>query len=111
MKPEDIRRLYRQEDAATDAEAKALYGEVRTDPDMARNLLLTLYALSGDDPEFDGLLSLVLKAGMMQLLAERVHEDDAFALKIGELIADAMEQTQPRPRTPRGRRQPKAKTA
>lgn len=104
MKPEDIRRLYNQEDAATDAEAAQTQSDMRTDPDMARSALLTIYALAEDDPAFSGLLNVILKVGMMQLLVRATEDDDAFALKIGELISDVMQKTS-KP-GPRGKHRP-----
>lgn len=107
MKPEDIRKLYREEDAATEEEARRTQQEARTDPDQARRLLLTLYALAGEDEHFNAVLNLVMKVATMQLIAIKVHEDDDFALKIAEVITDAMEQLKPGSRVQRG----KAKTA
>lgn len=104
MTPEDIRRLYRDENAATDEEAKATSEEARTDPDQARRLLVTLYSLAGEDQVFDQLLQLVLKVGTMQLLVQAAEGDDTFALRMADLILDGMQQMAARAtRTPRGR--------
>jgi hypothetical protein len=113
MTPDDLRKLYRDESAATDDEARETAHEARTDPDQARRLLLTLYTLAGDDPVFDQLLQLVLKAGTMQLLAQAASHDDTFALRMAELILDGMAQlAEARQRTPRGRQAAKkARTA
>ena len=92
MTPDDLRKLYASESPATDDEARATAHEARTDPDQARRLLLTLYTLAGEDRVFDQLLQLVIKAGTMQLLAEYAARDDAFALKLAELILDGMEE-------------------
>jgi hypothetical protein len=103
MKPEDIRRLYREEDPATQEEARKFQEEARTDPAQARRLLLTIYALGGEDPEFARLLDLVLKVGIMQLIVLRAQDDDKFALQIAETIIDAMEQLKPGSRVRRGK--------
>jgi hypothetical protein len=113
MRPDDLRKLYRDESAATDDEARTTEQEARTDPEQARRLLLTLYSLAGEDPVFDQLLQLVLKAGTMQLLAQAAAADDTFALRMAELILDGMEQlAKAARRTPRGRQAAKkARTA
>lgn len=104
MTPEDLRKLYRDESPATDNEARETANEARTNPDQARRLLLTLYALGGEDREFAELLNLVLKVATMQLIALKAHEDDDFALKMAELILDGMQQmAKAAQRTPRGR--------
>lgn len=111
MTPEDLRRMYRNEDAATDQDARETAQEARTDPDQARRLLLTLYALGGEDRAFAELLNLIVKVASMQLIALKAHEDDDFALKMAELILDGMQQMAPQ-RTPRGRQAAKkAKSA
>ena len=112
MKPDDIRRLYRQETEATPEEAEAAAQEARTDPDQARRLLLSMYALAGEDAEFDRLLALILKVGTMQLIADAAHKDDTFALHMAELITDAMEQLKPGSmRVPRGKPGKKVRSA
>jgi len=103
MTPEDIRKIYRDEDAATDDEARKTEQEARTDPDQARRLLLTLYALAGEDRTFDHLLQLVLKVGTMQLLVQASEESDTFALRMAELILDGMRQMAGQAKTPRGK--------
>lgn len=110
MNPEDIRKLYRDEDAASPDEARETADEARTDPDQARRLLVSLYALAGEDREFDQLLSLVLKVGTMQLLVRASEADDRFALQMAELILDGMETMKPGSgvgKTPRGRQSAK----
>lgn len=91
MRPEDIRRLYRQETEATAEEARTYQEEAKTDPDQARRLLMTLYALAGEDRSFAQLLQLVLQTALMQLVAIRASEDDQFALEVAALIIDGME--------------------
>lgn len=105
MTPEDIRRLYRDEPAATNDEARETASEARTDPDQARRLLITLYSVAGEDRTFDQLLQLVLKVGTMQLLVNAAEKDDRFALHMAELILDGMESMAQR--TPRGRQSSK----
>jgi len=95
MTPEDLRKLYRDESEASPDEARATAGAARTDPDQARRLLVTLYALAGEDREFDQLLSLVLKVGTMQLLIQAAETNDRFALQLAELILDGMETIKP----------------
>lgn len=106
MKAEDIRRLYRGEDPASEDEAKETADTLRTDPEQARRLLLTIYALASEDTQFEQLLAVVLKAALMQMLVRAVADDDAFALQIGQLISEAMDTLKPgsmRSRTPRGK--------
>jgi len=98
MRPEDIRKLYHQETEAT--------------PEEARRLLLSMYALAGEDADFDRLLQLILKVGTMQLIADAAHKDDQFALHMAELITDAMEQLKPGSmRAPRGKPGKKVRSA
>lgn len=113
MTPDDLRKLYRDESAATDTEARETAQTARTDPDQARRLLITLYTVAGEDRVFDQLLQLVIKAGVMQLLAQAAAADDTFALRMAELILDGMaELAQAQQRTPRGRQAAKkARTA
>lgn len=112
MKPDDIRKLYRAESAADDAEARETQQDARTNPDTARALLLTLYSLAGEDREFDQLLQLVLKVGMMQLLVQEAEQSDRFALQMAETIIDGMETLKPDSRVQRGRQAAKkAKSA
>lgn len=112
MRPEDIRKLYHQETEATPEEAAAAAKEAREDPDQARRLLLSMYALAGEDADFDRLLQLVIKVGSMQLIADAAHKNDQFALRMAELITDAMEQLKPGSmRVPRGKPGKKVKSA
>lgn len=112
MTPEDIRKLYASEGAADSEEARETQQQARTDPETARKLLLTLYALGGEDREFGELLNLVVKVATMQLIAMKVHEDDDFALRIAELILDGMETIKPGSKVQRGRQAAKkAKSA
>ena len=103
MKPEDIRRLYRAETAATEQESAAQRAQLRSDPDEARRLLQTLYALSTEDRDFALLLRLFLEGMLMRLVEERAATDDAYALACAALIADLMDAMQ---RPPRGRARP-----
>lgn len=112
LTPEQIRNLYRAEGEGTPEEAAAAAKEAREDPDQARRLLLSMYALAGEDVEFDLLLQLILKVGTMQLIADAAHKDDQFALHMAELIIDAMEQLKPGSmRTPRGKPGRKVRSA
>lgn len=101
MRPEDIRRLYAEESAATDEEARDSQQRARTDPDEARALIKTLYAMSTEDRAFAVLLRMFLEASMMRLIEEHAAEDDSFALDSGKLIIDLMNMTM-RP-VPRGK--------
>lgn len=107
MTPEDIRRLYASESAASDAEVRETQQKARTDPNEARRLLLTLYAMGGEDREFGELLDLVIKVATMQLIAIKAHENDDFALRIAELIIDGMETMKPGSKVGRGRQSAK----
>lgn len=107
MTPEEIRRLYRREREATDAEFAATVEEVRTDPDAARRLIAVLYSLSVEDRDFAVMLKLFLEGALMRLVEDRAAADDAFAGACGVLITDLMRATM---RPPRGKERP-AKTA
>lgn len=104
MKPEDIRRLYRDSDAASSAEARETAEQIKNDPNMARDMLLTLYALGEEDAQFSALVDLVTKVGSMQLIVMAAHQDDEFAKRIGALILEGMERiAKVNTRTPRGK--------
>ena len=100
MRAEDIRKLYAEESAADDDEARAHQQQARTDPDEARRLLAVLYAMSTEDRSFAMLLELFLQGTTMRYIQERAA-DDAEALKQSNLIVDLMQATMRR--TPRGR--------
>lgn len=91
MTPEQLRAMYASESAARSPEAQATQKECLTDPAMARNLLLTLYALGGDSAEFAELLSLVVNVGTMQMIAIQAAKDDTFALHIAGMIIEGMQ--------------------
>ncbi len=91
MRPEDIRKLYRAEGAATAEEARAAREEARTDSDQARRFLATLYSLSVEDSAFALLLRLFLEGIQMRMIEERAAADDAFALDCAKLIQDLMD--------------------
>lgn len=90
MNADDIRKLYRNVDPATAQEAAAAANEARTDPEQARRLIATLYALSTEDRTFVRLLRLFLESMLMQMIEERAAIDDAYALVCGELIVSLM---------------------
>jgi hypothetical protein len=92
MNIDELRRMLDQESPATEEEARATMDEMRSDPDAARALLLFVYALSTEDRHMKLLLDLVLRAGLMQLIAQAAEHDDQFALKIAELVTDGMDQ-------------------
>lgn len=100
--------MYRRETAATEAEFIDGMQRVRTDPDEARAMLLTLYSLSVEDPAFVMLLRLFVEGAVMKLIEDRAEQDDAFALHCGGLIADLMTKTRP---VPRGKPRSPAKSA
>ena len=104
MRPEDIRRLYRAESAASAEEAAESRQEARTDPEQARRLLKVLYSLSVEDRDFAMLLKLFLEGMLIRLIEERAQTDDAYALECAKLITDLMDATMRR--TPRGRSKP-----
>lgn len=93
MRPEDIRKLYASEDAATDQEAHKTQQEARTDPDQARRLIQVLYSMSVEDRDFAMLLRLFLEGTTMRHIQERVEADDDEALKCSNLIVDLMQMT------------------
>jgi len=107
MRPEDIRRLYREVDPATAQEAASAASEARTDPEQARRVIAVLYSLSVEDRVFAMLLKLFLEGMLMRLIEERAQQDDGYALICGQLIVELMEKMQP---PMRGRARP-AKSA
>jgi hypothetical protein len=92
MNIDELRRMLDQESPATEEEARATMDEMRSDPDAARALLLFVYALATKDPHMDRILDLILRAGVMQLIAKAAQESDQFALQIGELVTDGLEE-------------------
>jgi hypothetical protein len=105
MRPEDIRRMYRGEEPATEEEHRQTRAQARTDPEEARRFLHVLYAMSTEDASFAMLLRLFLEGMQMRLIEERAAADDAFALDCAKLITDLMDATTMRP-TPRGKPRP-----
>lgn len=110
MTPEEIRRLYARERAATDAEAAETGDDARTDPTTARALWQTIAAMGRTDPDFAALLSMTLGSLLVALIGERVAADDAWALRAAGALLDMMDRTSRPPRTPRGKAT-RAKTA
>ena len=110
MTPDEIRRLYHRERAATDEEAAETTESMRTDPATARAMIATLYSLSVEDRHSALLLKLFLEGTLMRLVEERAGSDDAFALACGGLIADLMRDMAsphpPRAGAPAGHRSP-----
>lgn len=103
MKPEDIRRLYRQEGAATEEEAQTTFEAIRTDPELARNHIAVLQALAeGGDRDVALLLSAFIAHASIALITERMAQDDAYALRCGAIVVDLMERMKPGS-TPRGK--------
>jgi hypothetical protein len=107
MTPDDIRRIYRREREATDAEARVTFEAARTDPAVARTLIAVLFSLSVEDRDFALMLRLFLEGTLMRYIQERADADDQEALACGQLITDLMHATMPPPRGKPG----KAKTA
>lgn len=102
MRPEDIRRLYQTERAASDEEARATQTEAQTDPAVARSLLATLAALASEDAQFALLWQRVMLSALYDLIGERAASDDAYALRLGQMIVAIQNATTP-PKTPRGK--------
>lgn len=110
MRPEDIRKLYASERPATDEEAAQGFRQMRVDPSEARAAIQTLAALATEDTSFAMLLGLFNTRMIGALIAERIAQDDQFALLAGRTLADLMEATSRR-RTPRGKPGRTTKTA
>src|SRR5262245_61431961 len=100
--------MYRQETPATEEEAAQLQEQARTDPEVARTLLQTIYSLSVEETHTAILLKLFLEGMLMRLVEERAATDDAFALECGTLLVDLMNAMK---RPPRGRPRGKARPA
>ena len=103
MNPDDIRKLYDQERAATASEAAATQEQLRTDPELARRMYLALLAMASTDSAFRALANAVAQAAAIELIRRQMDADDTYALFVGQIMADALT---PAPRTPRGRPKP-----
>lgn len=103
MKAEDIRRLYREVEAASDEDAQATQDEVRSSPDAARKLFAVICALSSQDREFGILLNRVCSAALVDLLTERLATDDAYAVRMGQLIISVKNTLMPAAKVKRGK--------
>lgn len=101
MRPEDIKRLYAAESAATDEESRETQERARTDPEEARRLLQVLYVMSTEDRDFAMLLRLFLEGTLMRHIEARAASDPAEALLQSNLLIDLMQATMRR--TPRGK--------
>lgn len=108
MKAEDIRRLYHQVDATSDAEWRDGKERIAHDPTEARRLIATLIALAASDPHFARLLGLFERSVTMALVQAQIEVSDQFALIAGRILLELMESTA---RPARGKPGRKAKTA
>jgi hypothetical protein len=61
VNPDDIRRLYDQSRTATPSEAAATQEQLRTDPELARRMYVTVLALASTDPAFRALANAVAR--------------------------------------------------
>lgn len=91
MKPEDIRRLYREVDPAMADEAATIANEATTDPAQARRLIAVLYSLSVEDRVFALLLSMFLEGMIMRVIQGLAEKDDEFAVGAAQLITELMD--------------------
>lgn len=103
MTPEEIRRLYAREAAATDAEAAQTEADARTDPEIARALWETTIAIAPTEPATAHVLSIAMGDLIIALIGERVATDDAWALRASAAVIAAQHRTSRPPRTPRGK--------
>jgi len=103
VKPDDIRRLYARERAATDEEAAQTEADARSDPEIARAMWETTIAIAPTEPATAHVLSIALGDLIIALISERVAADDAWALKAAAVIFEAQRRTSRPPRTPRGK--------
>lgn len=95
MKPEDIRKLYRRESAATADEAGQTAQEAATDPEAARNLFQVVLAMQSEDPQFKALLQAVIESVVIDWIANNMQKNDEFALVIGRRILTLMDAMKP----------------
>lgn len=102
MTPDDIRRLYAREVAATAAEAEATEAQVQTDPELARAFWETTLALAPVEPAVHTVLSNAMGDLLIALINERAQADDAFALRVADVVL-ATRRHLIRPRVPRGK--------
>lgn len=97
---DEIREIYRRERPATGVEAEATRAAVRDDPAVARAHWEVLRSLAEEDRSFAMLFGLLLQDLLIEVLAERVAADDAFALRAGRRSLELMERLA---RPPRGK--------
>lgn len=102
MTPDEFKRHWDALGASTTEEARETLRAARTDPTMARMLITVLSQAVQIDQSYMPLYRVVIDA-LMVFAAQRLAEDDDLALKVGALLADTMETTNPPIRTPRGK--------
>lgn len=98
---EEFRKLWGAADSGTDEEVRETMRDSRTDPTAARMMLMALSQVVQIDRSYAPLYRVVLDA-LMEAAAERLANDDAFALHIAGKLLDVIEAAPPR-RTPRGK--------
>jgi hypothetical protein len=101
--PEEIRRLYARETAATAADAAQTEADARTDPEIARAMWETTIAIAPTEPATAHVLSIALGDLLIALISERVASDDDWAFKAAAAVFEAQRRTSRPPRTPRGK--------
>lgn len=95
MKPDDTRKLYRAESAATSREAAQTAREVATNPEAARQLWGVVCAMAPTDAEFALLLQAVIQSVMIDSIHNNMQRSDEYALVIGRRITTLMEAMKP----------------
>lgn len=95
MRPEDIRKTYKRESAASREEAASTAREVETDPEAARNLFQVVLAMSSTDREFSNLLHAIIESVVVDWIHNNMARDDEFALVIGRRITTLMDAMKP----------------
>lgn len=103
MTPEEIRRLYRRESAATDAEATQTLQDVATNPETARQMFQAICALAVEDHSFQTVLRAVLDSVLLDIVTNSMQANDEFALVVGRRLAHMMDAVKPAVRAGRYR--------
>lgn len=107
MNADDIRALYARETPATPEEAAETEADARTDPAQARRLLSVLYALASEERAAAEVLNATMFTLLMDHVMERAARDDAYALRVADLIIQQQALIAQRARAakvPRGKR-------
>ena len=95
LTPDDIRKLYEDEEPATPEEARQTAEEARNDPDAARALWAIVCAQAGTgDDQFEAVFRSCLDSIVLDIIGQHLRNDD-FALMLGRRIFTLMDMMKP----------------